>query len=66
MRKPHHNSFFSSLKECSGSPKYSPGNLTRRFVLTGSGFLLDFNVGRPAAQTLSRYKAEKDKQPRLI
>jgi hypothetical protein len=29
----------------------------KRFVLTGLHFLLNFSLGRPAAQTQDRYKA---------
>jgi hypothetical protein len=35
------------------SPPYN-----KRFVLTGKRWLLKFGLGRPAAQTPSRYKAE--------
>jgi hypothetical protein len=30
------------------------------FVLTGSGFLLKFKAGRPAAQMLGRYTANEN------
>jgi len=38
--------------------KYFPSQLYNNgFVQTGSGILLGFNVGRPAAQTADRYTA---------
>jgi hypothetical protein len=43
------------------SPPYN-----KRFVLTGLHFLLNFGLGRPAAQTPDRYKAEDTSKKTLI
>ena len=50
--------FLCWLPECTNSGEAM--NNIMRFVLTAQAFLVILKLGRPAAQTLGRYKAENN------